>query len=570
MKAASQSHLNGSQAKGESSHVTLRKLANDRVCTISDKPIANSRDVIDEPSLSIISDQPVSQESRRFWDSIVADATALDSGRHVLEQRWINALFQQAQLIKPQEVTPPKAILSHVTSPSEVSSRTSISHAGSLDTDSEDSASDKENKDEEVVKVVVPKRRQTFFNFHQRTHHHRRQEGIASQQTCSGQTDMDGPADSWASEVNEYNRAVDSDTRPDELSDQPWRRKGSSDSVSTEIDLHVEVSMIASPSSSSASQQDDQSTPLLPVLPRCLDAARYLSRNLPRSRLYISQAAKSSSPEKQAYSLKADAGPCVEESSGIPSRHGRRHRRYIPRSQSYSFENSEPFDTRSTQEPNPTEGDRIQNFSESNFASPPSSHPEESRTRETQRPITPSRGSATGPPRLPPPFSTTPRNVSFDVGATSPTTPSTHSHSSPTHVALSPPFSSTPPNQHVSPARYVPSPSPPIPMTPYRSMRVYNDNLPRSSQPQTPVGLRRHGIPSMANPLFTAPQLGRPISLHGMRRERGNPRRGRGSEQENVGGEVAWLLGNRERTGRARRERYSFDAEETGLNRTPP
>jgi hypothetical protein len=51
---------------------------------------------------------------------------------------------------------------------------------------------------------------------------------------------------------------------------------------------------------------------------------------------------------------------------------------------------------------------------------------------------------------------------------------------------------------------------PPAPRTPHRSMRIYNDSLPRHSQPQTPIGLPRHGIPRMPfSATHTAPRFGR-------------------------------------------------------------
>ena len=60
--------------------------------------------------------------------------------------------------------------------------------------------------------------------------------------------------------------------------------------------------------------------------------------------------------------------------------------------------------------------------------------------------------------------------------------------------------SSTPPSM----------PSPP-PRTPRRSIPIYNDSLPASSQPQTPAGLPRNGIPSMTMVgAYTAPPAPNP------------------------------------------------------------
>ncbi|KAI9811751.1 MAG: hypothetical protein M1827_005296 [Pycnora praestabilis] len=73
------------------------------------------------------------------------------------------------------------------------------------------------------------------------------------------------------------------------------------------------------------------------------------------------------------------------------------------------------------------------------------------------------------------------------------------------------PFVSHPstPNKR-APRHFTPSPSPPPPFTPHRSVRVYNDTLPAWSQPQTPANLRRHA----RDAAFTAPartQLPRPV-----------------------------------------------------------
>ena len=52
-----------------------------------------------------------------------------------------------------------------------------------------------------------------------------------------------------------------------------------------------------------------------------------------------------------------------------------------------------------------------------------------------------------------------------------------------------------------------PPPLPPPPQhTPHRRIRIYDDSLPASSQPQTPVGLPRHGVPLMQMAgAYTAP-----------------------------------------------------------------
>ena len=128
-------------------------------------------------------------------------------------------------------------------------------------------------------------------------------------------------------------------------------------------------------------------------------------------------------------------------------------------------------------------------------------------------------------------------------------------------------------------------------MTPHRSMRVYNDSLPASAQPQTPIGLPRNGLPHMLTMTAPAGAMGgrNPRSrarissgawaLDGGEdqtpRLLGSPRRaGRStrlvvdsSEQENFGveGERWWIERQREQM-EARMGRGG----EAGLDRTPP
>ncbi|MCJ1412256.1 hypothetical protein MMC19_006349 [Ptychographa xylographoides] len=133
----------------------------------------------------------------------------------------------------------------------------------------------------------------------------------------------------------------------------------------------------------------------------------------------------------------------------------------------------------------------------------------------------------TSSPTLPPPFSTTRRSVSFNlvlptsssanpftspVRALSPLTSETASSPDPSlsqpqnsfHTPLY--YSSRPRKEETEPmpsnlstrplplARHSPYSSPTLPMTPHGIMRVYNDALPTAFQPQTHVGLPRHGV----------------------------------------------------------------------------
>ena len=109
----------------------------------------------------------------------------------------------------------------------------------------------------------------------------------------------------------------------------------------------------------------------------------------------------------------------------------------------------------------------------------------------------------TDPPPLPRyPFHHTPRRVSNTAALpspiqnrdSSPTPLSSHSYTTPLYHNNH--------NDNPSPVshrqQYLTTPSPPpnTPTLPRSTFRIYNDRLPASSQPQTPVGLPRNGIPA--------------------------------------------------------------------------
>ena len=192
-----------------------------------------------------------------------------------------------------------------------------------------------------------------------------------------------------------------------------------------------------------------------------------------------------------------------------------------------------------------------------------------------------------GPSSSPDPLSLPPHTSLPDLPPRNPFSPTVDQrrlginqrHSS---SVLSNTSTTTPPGSQRPRQRYVPSPSPPPPMTPHRSMRVYNDSLPASIQPQTPIGLPRNGLPHMLTMTAPAGPLGRaPLGSAAWRldgsddqtpRLLGSPRRaGRAevdsSEQENVGveGERWWIERQREQM-----EERMRRAGEAGLDRTPP
>ena len=111
----------------------------------------------------------------------------------------------------------------------------------------------------------------------------------------------------------------------------------------------------------------------------------------------------------------------------------------------------------------------------------------------------PSNSHLTDPPPLPRyPFHHTPRHVSNTAALPSPieeTSSSVHSYTNTLYHHHDNDVSPSPLSrrqQHFT----TPSPPPNTPITQRSTFRIYNDRLPASSQPQTPVGLPRNGIPA--------------------------------------------------------------------------
>ena len=154
----------------------------------------------------------------------------------------------------------------------------------------------------------------------------------------------------------------------------------------------------------------------------------------------------------------------------------------------------------------------------------------------------PSPQNSSDPPTLPPyPFHHTPRNVS-----------NTAALPSPSRMPSSPPIGHiyTPHSAHrvlVTPSPRAQPPSPRTPTAPRSSFRIYNDRLPTTSQPQTPFGLPRYGIPAelsrgnfpIAMAAYTAPERTRNRSGTQLRYDvrGGVARGGTGTEVEDRRGE---------------------------------
>lgn len=311
------------------------------------------------------------------------------------------------------------------------------------------------------------------------------------------------------------------------------------------------------------------------LLPGCVDKFRRQSTSgLPRSRLCISQAAPSSSPEKRsrssAHSSDEKSGDeTIAEPSRLLAESPRRRKKYKARNEGYIFDEAAlesgqvygidrlSIEDRVQSNPTPSSlSSGIESFSDHQQVSPEANSlfSSSSVSRRTTSPYSFSPRStlrnsiSTGAPPpggLPPhPFSATPRTISSNR-ALSPASPSA--------------FNPTRSNSSAS-------------ATPHR-IAVYNDNLPASFQPQTPARLPLNGLPSMSlqNPFgigIGAAQTA-PAGI-GRRRQNSvrpeTPTRGRGIEdQENLGVELeARRMSVRESRSREWDWEFAGEGEEEG------
>ncbi|MCJ1483740.1 hypothetical protein MMC06_003908 [Schaereria dolodes] len=581
---------------------------------------------------SLISDEPVPRGSRPFWDRILADAGSIrraaadstqDKTQEHAERSSRHDSSEKSAQSRVSEYEDRGAVLGNMSNEdgteyieeetylsayhneieSPLRSRASVYSPESPDKGHDAQALDSRLVPTDQARKITSRHRHPFFTFRRKQPPAKTDEdGPQSQYQHSSHMDLDGSADLFLEpiQINDVSPNADIELGISDYFDVRQSKRVISSSM--EIDTNVDVIDYLLKYSSPFSEPSNRSSPPLPIIPRSVEAIRLRSGGLPRSPLYMSQGVASSSPEKIP-SIHVDYDTAgASQGSDLLSLSPRRRKRYKLRSISYSFAESEvPESTMSLNDKAHSHASAANPSQRSRFGSPASSpnipdkviDPVESQTpafnistntQHSQSLSTPSPVRSVSPHNspllpLPPPFSTTPRLVSFGLAlpSSSPTNQfigSLHQHpyqhltnnsieaftasppikqdifnspitnssrtTSPFHLPSyhlrGSPIPTTSPHVRTlpHPRAYVPSPSPPPPMTPHRSMRVYNDSLPASSQPQTPVGLARHGVLGVQySAAFTAP-------VGGLRRGRRRDGRVWGMDmgQENIGVEV--------------------------------
>lgn len=348
-------------------------------------------------------------------------------------------------------------------------------------------------------------------------------------------TDFDGPSDHYpphhshdsgqSTAESQYTTAPNS--FHEDTGNAPELSTGFTTSAPNDLEVRNTSEMLEY--SSPFKEKANESTAVSPVLPRQIGIVKQHSSGLPKSPLSYSQAAASSSPEKR--SLPTEEAIELSESLEALSLHPRRAKRYKRRSQSYPYIQSEA-DSASHGSQNESSNQDVYHSTVSDLSalrlanpvdqqfrqlSPQSSNTSlrpvsqlsseksftDSPTRRSLSPLAPPFTPRKTPNQPAPPlalpthaFSAVRRTVSF-------ASPSTSSSPSPSRAQFNtPPYSFN--NLPIGPLR-----TPPPPRTP--QYVIYNDHLPASIQPQTPVGLPSNGIPSGGLPgvnyggAFTAP-----------------------------------------------------------------
>ena len=561
-------------------------------------PLSSMRASQGGPDTEIFSDDPVPRGSRAFWDRVLAEAGT-------------PTRVQTASMATPTVVQPSDDFLNSThSSKGSIESASVEGHNRSGGTDSplsagaegssflgtpypsESSNSSKDRnanaeKDEqrpparEVNQPSSPRNRLSFFSFRRKTRPGMDRSSDSMElghadHSLSGSMAVDGPSDRHSTSERETSAASYGGSDSD-LDDGLY---GNSRDRRTISQAH----------SSHEDQVQDQRTQAMGEIlpspttyppPRAIGHSRYYSGNAPRSSLYISETAPSSSPERRP-KTPTNYSPRGFESQGLLSQPPRRRKMYRARSQTYSFAESEG--SPDLEVPQMDGSSTIQSLTEripSLLVSDPpgdSETPPATQYDYQQTPTSPGRASDSYLPSSPPDFPSQSSPYSNPSALSPQETNEIRSHrsrsstisihnrnpSSSSYFASSPDFNSsallTLPQRNLSPlsAGFVPhsaqrnaSPqltlpppfsatartvsfsnayppsSPASPHTPpptrqpsselspsnapsHLRIPVYNDNLDPATQPQTPVGLPRHGIPPMTTQAaaFTMPGRG--------------------------------------------------------------
>ena len=337
-------------------------------------PATRKQDVGHKHEDSILSNGPVPHGSRSFWDKVLADA-GTPTRTQTISQGNPTVIEPSDDLLEISHSSRASIEEEHSNWQDENDEETSYSDdprssfrdtdlvttsqwrvptsSGSLDSARVDPSFDVDRAEEEQnllseqgVKTAPAKRRLSFNNFN----FFRRRvtpdlDGSTEANQCRSSTRKNANGRHESRSIRNRSRSVSANSSSEgDLHDGMYGSRRDRRTISASLEAYGNGGGDAEASGSKYLSNDVASRSKLPVVPSSTPHELTLchASGLPRSSLYISQAATSSSPHKEP-AMTAER-PETSASEGLLGLPPRRRKRYKPRSESYPFVSSEDLD----------------------------------------------------------------------------------------------------------------------------------------------------------------------------------------------------------------------------------
>jgi len=298
------------------------------------------------PETEIFSNDPISHQDRAYWDRHFAQVgtpttlqTAPTARATVVDPSddFLNSTHSARASIEPGSVPMDDGSDNEQSTSLDAPSGTpSASDSSSPDSHRGTAAvmPEQQTPSEEVIQSSSSRQRQSWM----RHKTHQVQDGVRAllghvNHSLSGSMAVDGPSDRHSSHDRDSSRPASGDMGPD-LDDGLYGSRRDRRTFSGTVSREDRAEEHPEPPTNRLPHR-----PVLPP-PRAIGHSRNMSGNFPRSSLYISEVAASNSPERRLRTP-PDYNPNTFESQGLLSLPPRRPRAYRPRSQTYSFDESE-------------------------------------------------------------------------------------------------------------------------------------------------------------------------------------------------------------------------------------
>ncbi|KAL8966818.1 MAG: hypothetical protein Q9197_005775 [Variospora fuerteventurae] len=478
------------------------------------------------PEVPIYTDEPVPRDSQAFWDRIVADAgssarihqeplarlpqvtvpsaaSLQNNGSVRLSIRGENEDEDEQN----QGVHPTQEVLISPRSPVSESSSTpsteTLSHRSQFSLPSLDGEENRlqmrpRQRSSEQTELYSSAKEENGSDVTLENRQSRSpvEDSIDPQSPWANQMDLDGPSDVAPSLQHHRSTSSLQDPEPGSVG-MPFGAQARKAELAASRNT---ASMTEGPLPYTESRDFSLSSQTRYTDPPPVQHIRIRSGTLPRSQLYISEAAASSSPDKHRPSPAGpkDAGPADESYLlPVPRRREREKRRgqssFHITSDASATPSTPPGSTYRHPSSSPYLRSSLSRSSHSSSTYPNGMSPHSRHSSSIELPYPPP-----NPLRRPyEPFRLPFRAVSRTSSTNAPFPPNYTPADENGRYPSSPYLPSTPPRSLSTTS---------IATAPTR-ISIYNDDHSPTAQPQTPVGLPRHGIPPMPlqNPFFTAP-----------------------------------------------------------------